>query len=96
MLSDRRLLGHIIRGRKKASYKHYDSYPEGLGVQLVQYIKSLTDEQIEQMISALEQIEWSVPAAFKGKREANCSMQGRRAVDPIQRTARALRECSIL
>ena len=59
-LSSNRLLGAIIRGRKKASYNHFDSYPSGLGVGLVNFIKYLSDDQIQEMIKRYEEIEWSV------------------------------------
>ena len=57
-MGTRGLVGHIIRGRQKASYNHFDSYPPGLGLELMKFILSLLDEQIQQMINNLEKIEW--------------------------------------
>lgn len=52
------LVGHVIRGQKKASYNHFDSYPSALGVKLTRFIKSLSEEQIQQIIRNLAEIEW--------------------------------------
>jgi hypothetical protein len=52
------LVGHIVRGRKKASYNHFDSYPSGLGIEIVQFIRSLSAEQLNTMIENLSNIEW--------------------------------------
>ncbi|KAL9058332.1 MAG: hypothetical protein Q9162_001787 [Coniocarpon cinnabarinum] len=58
-MGTRGLLGHILRnGRKKGAYNHWDSYPEGLGDWIVKFIKSLSEEQIQQMAERVEQIEW--------------------------------------
>ncbi|KAF2482417.1 hypothetical protein BDY17DRAFT_324704 [Neohortaea acidophila] len=57
-MGTRGLLAFIIRGRKKGTYNHSDSYPEGLGKKLVSFIKSLNSAQIQQMIENLEKIEW--------------------------------------
>ena len=43
---------------KKATYNHCDSYPERLGLYVVRFIKSLSEDQIQQMIQNLEKIEW--------------------------------------
>ena len=58
IMGTRGLLGHIIKGKKRATYNHFDSYPSGLGNDLVAFIKSLTPEQIEKMKEMLEGIEW--------------------------------------
>ena len=59
-MGTRGLLGHIIRGRKRATYNHFDSYPSGLGVDLVAFIAELTAEQVEEMKRMLESVEWYV------------------------------------
>lgn len=57
-MGTRGLLGHIIRGKKKATYNHFDSYPSGLGMDIVGFVENLTPEQIEKMKEMLEAIEW--------------------------------------
>ena len=53
------LLGFILKGgRKKASYNPSDSYPIGLGRRIMEWLTSLTDEQIEEMTSRVEEVEW--------------------------------------
>ena len=58
IMGSRGLLGHVVRGKKKASYNHFDSYPQGLGVELARFIKSLSAEQLEEMKAMVEQVHW--------------------------------------
>ena len=55
----RSLVGHIVRGRKRATYNHSDSYPSHLGEKIVQFIKSLSPEQIDTMIQNLNSSKYS-------------------------------------
>ena len=58
-MGTRGLLGVILRDRrKKGTYNHFNSFPEILGVNTVKFIKSLTEEQIEQMKERMEHITW--------------------------------------
>ena len=58
-MGTRGLVGVKLRnGRKKATYKHYDSYPSGLGVEIVKFIQALNNEQIEVMAERFEKIIW--------------------------------------
>jgi len=52
------MVGHIIRGRKRPTYIHFDSYPSGFGLKIVEFIKSLSTEQIDTKTCQLETLEW--------------------------------------
>ena len=52
------LLGHIIRGKKKGTYNNKDSYPVGLGIFLVDFIKSLSNAQIDKMAKRVDDLIW--------------------------------------
>ncbi|KAK3686652.1 hypothetical protein LTR37_019583 [Vermiconidia calcicola] len=57
-MGTRGLLGAIVRGQKKGSYNHFDSYPSALGLAIVAFIRSLTEEQIQEMVRRYEEVEW--------------------------------------
>ena len=57
-MGTRGLLGYVIKGKKKGSYNHWDSYPVGLGWAIMKWIRSLSDADITKMIEQLEKIEW--------------------------------------
>ncbi|PVH87673.1 hypothetical protein DL98DRAFT_509877, partial [Cadophora sp. DSE1049] len=52
------LLGLIIKGKRHAAYNHFDSYPAGLGQDIVAFILGLTDEEIENMAARVAEITW--------------------------------------
>lgn len=54
------MIGHIVRGKKKAAYNHFDSYPSGHGIRIVEFIKSLTADQLDTMIENVDKLEWCV------------------------------------
>lgn len=46
-MGTRGLLGHIVRGRKRAAYTHFGSYPVGLGQQTEDFMSTPTEGLIE-------------------------------------------------
>lgn len=57
-MGTRGLLGFIIKGVKKGTYNHWDSYPTGLGLAIMRWIQTLTEEDIAKMTEQVEKIEW--------------------------------------
>ena len=57
-MGTRGLLGFIIKGKKKGSYNHWDSYPSGLGMEIITWLKYLTETEILQLIERLNEFEW--------------------------------------
>ena len=52
------LLGFIILGRRHSAYNHYDSYPDGLGRGIVDFILSLTPEDYFTMARLVAEMTW--------------------------------------
>lgn len=64
-MGTRGFIGLIIAGKRHAVYNHFDSYPDGLGRDVVRFINSLTKEQIDEMIKRLEEVTVSLyPTSF--------------------------------
>jgi hypothetical protein len=57
-MGTRGLLGFIIKGVRKGTYNHYDSYPIGLGLNIMKWIQSLSDAEIAKMVEQVEGLEW--------------------------------------
>jgi len=57
-MGTRGLLGLIIKGQRHASYNPWDSYPSGLGQEIVKFILSLESEDYATMQSHLEEVTW--------------------------------------
>ena len=57
-MGTRGLLGFIILGQRYATYNHWDSYPNGLGKNIVEFILSLTPEDYNTMALLVTQITW--------------------------------------
>ena len=55
-MGTRGLLGFILRGKRHAAYNHWDSYPNGLGKDIVAFILSLSDEDIALIIRNISEI----------------------------------------
>jgi hypothetical protein len=51
------LLGFIIKGKTNGSYNHFDSYPTGLGLDIIEFILSLSNDDIKKMAEQLEKTE---------------------------------------
>jgi len=52
------VLGFIILGQRYATYNHWDSYPEGLGKDIVEFILSLTPEDYTTMAQLVTELTW--------------------------------------
>jgi hypothetical protein len=57
-MGTRGLLGLIIQAQRHAAYNHWDSYPEGLGKDIVEFILSLEPKDYAIMERNLRDIEW--------------------------------------
>lgn len=57
-MGTRGLLGFISFGQRHAAYNHWDSYPEGLGGQIVNFILSLKHEDYARMARLVAGITW--------------------------------------
>jgi hypothetical protein len=55
-MGTRGLLAFIIRGERRGTYNHFDSYPEGLGLKIVEFILSLNEDQMGEMVRRLEAV----------------------------------------
>ncbi|ODN76344.1 hypothetical protein L198_08120 [Cryptococcus wingfieldii CBS 7118] len=57
-MGTRGLIGYILRNKqRKAMYNHWDSYPEGQGHDIAQFISRLSPEQSKEMAERVEKIE---------------------------------------
>ncbi|TID23420.1 hypothetical protein E2P81_ATG02991 [Venturia nashicola] len=54
----RGLLGFRRKGIRKASQNNYDSYPEGLGKEIIEFILNLSDTDHDRMQEHLENLTW--------------------------------------
>lgn len=52
------LLGFIIFGQRHAAYNHWDSYPQGLGEEIINFILSLKPEDYATMARLVAEITW--------------------------------------
>ncbi|KAI9709320.1 MAG: hypothetical protein M1820_003440 [Bogoriella megaspora] len=57
-MGTRGLIGFKSKGRRRATYNHFDSYPSGLGADIVKFLLSLTPDQWEKMIEQTNKIHW--------------------------------------
>jgi hypothetical protein len=57
-MGTRGLLGLIIQAQRHAAYNHFDSYPAGLGQEIVNFILSLQPNDYAIMERNLRDIEW--------------------------------------
>lgn len=46
-MGTRGIIGFVVDGEEKISYNHYDSYPSGVGLTVLEWLKSLTGTQLE-------------------------------------------------
>ena len=56
IMGTRGLIGFIIKGKRRATYNHFDSYPEGMGNDVIRFILSLDEDQIKQMQLLVKQV----------------------------------------
>jgi hypothetical protein len=59
-MGTRGLLGLIIQAQRHAAYNHFDSYPTGLGQEIVNFINGLKPEDYATMEENLRQITVSI------------------------------------
>jgi hypothetical protein len=52
-MGTRGLLGFIIKGKKNGTYNHYDSYPTGLGNNIIKWLNTLSEEDKKKMAEQL-------------------------------------------
>jgi hypothetical protein len=55
-MGSRGLVGFINKGRRRATFNRYDSFPAGAGDAIIKFILSLTDEQLEEMRVKVEKV----------------------------------------
>ncbi|KAI0085026.1 hypothetical protein BDY19DRAFT_967666 [Irpex rosettiformis] len=55
-MGTRGILGYIIRGRYRGTYVHSDSYPEGLGADIAEFLSMLTEEDRVRLIERLNEV----------------------------------------
>jgi hypothetical protein len=55
-MGSRGLVGFINKGRRRATFNRYDSFPAGAGDAIITFILSLTDEQLEEMRIKVEKV----------------------------------------
>ncbi|KUJ21516.1 uncharacterized protein LY89DRAFT_376614 [Mollisia scopiformis] len=57
-MGTRGLLGVVIDGQRYATYNHFDSYPEGLGKGIMEFLLSLEPKDWAKMAEMVREIEW--------------------------------------
>ena len=62
-MGTRGLIGFIIKGVRKAAFNSHNSYPAGLGNDIVRFILSLTEEQIVEMQARVEAVSTMLDSA---------------------------------
>jgi hypothetical protein len=55
-MGTRGLLGFIIRGQRFGTFTKFDAYPGGLGRWIVEFILSLSEEQIGEMAQRVREV----------------------------------------
>ena len=53
-MATRGAFGLTHRGQKKMIYNHWDSYPEGLGREFVDWIKSRSDDELKKAFNNIK------------------------------------------
>jgi hypothetical protein len=51
--------GFVLNGREIATYNHYDSYPEGLGVEVLGFVSETSDKELRQIAEGIELVDES-------------------------------------
>lgn len=60
-MGTRGMIGFVIDGKRKGIYNHFDSYPDGLGkdvVAFVQKVLAVSDSQLERFKSNIRLVKW--------------------------------------
>lgn len=61
-MSTRGTVGFVINGEEKLTYNHSDSYPDGLGVEVLKFLRKNPPVKIKDKVAALQVIDPDVPA----------------------------------
>ena len=61
-MSTRGAVGMIYNHKEKIGYNHYDSYPEGLGNELLTFLKDKTIDKLKSIFSK-KQWQWRMELA---------------------------------
>jgi hypothetical protein len=59
-MGTRGLLGLIIQGQRHGAYNHSDSYPSGLGLEIVKFLLSLRPSEYAVMAARVQEITVSI------------------------------------
>lgn len=60
-MSTRGAWGFIVAGRKKVTYNNANSYPTGLGIQIMKFIQNHTDAELTEIAKGIELVRENVP-----------------------------------
>lgn len=60
-MGTRGLWGYVIEGEDKFAYNHFDSYPSGLGGDLLRHTKAMPLEQLREQAKALKMVDEDEP-----------------------------------
>ena len=53
-MGTRGLTGFIVDGKWYATYNHFDSYPEGLGMEVLEFCKTITDwDKVKELVRGI-------------------------------------------
>lgn len=69
------LIGFIIKGKARGTYNHFDSYPRGLGKDVLDFILFLNEEGIKEMQRLVENV-GCPPATFGLSVSLTASLSG--------------------
>jgi len=61
-MSTRGTIGFVINGEEKLGYNHMDSYPSGMGVEVLAFLREVPLEKMKEKASALQVVDDDVPA----------------------------------
>lgn len=53
-------IGFVQKGVRKGVYNHFDSYPSGLGDDIIKFILNHTDTELAEMVSKVEQVRFAL------------------------------------
>jgi hypothetical protein len=74
-MGTRGLIGFRKKGRAlRGVYNHWDSYPSNLGQAIVEFIRSLSPDQIKQMVKRLDALTWVNSHSARGCEGPECLM----------------------
>jgi hypothetical protein len=66
-------MGFIIKGVRKGAYNQFDSYPSGLGNDIIRFILALSEEDILAMQAKVEAVR---PSTYSSSAEPSFDVSG--------------------